>query len=157
MAQDTLIVPIENNITSAVDNFLPYQNARTGRPTKSRGVFSSYPFMTPKYARHRPNRRREYDQTMARMFMQVSPKLYEKFVASLEDEDTKKVAAVIAGDDVNKGGHGYIDFLVQRAIHSLDEKVQISETLADSYVAFFFGHAPPDFSIHRNTVQHVPG
>lgn len=156
MARDTLIVPLENNITSAVDNFLPYQNAKTGRPVKSRGVFSSYPFMTPKYARHRPKRRHEYDQTMARMFIKVSPKLYKKFVASLEDEDTKKIARVIAGDDVNKGGHGYIDFLLQRAVHELNEKVQISETLADSYVAFFFGQAPPIFQytgVLYNTYQ----
>lgn len=146
MARDTLIAPIHNsNIVSAVDGFLPYQNAKTGRPTEARGVFSALPFMTPKYMRHRPYRRHEFDQTMARMFIQVSPKLYDSFVASLEDEDTKKIARVLTGDDVNKGGRGYIDFLLQRAVHELNEKVQISETLADSYVAFFFGHAPPVF------------
>ena len=145
MARDTLTVPLRPNILTAVDDFLPQQNAKTGRPTRSRGVFSAYPFMSPKYARHRPNRRHEYDQTMARMFIKVAPDLYDKFVASLEDEDTKKVARVIAGDDVNKGGHGYIDFLLQRAVHELNEKMQVVETLSDNYVAFFFGHAPPVF------------
>lgn len=146
MARDTLIAPIEQgNIVSSVDSFLPYQNAKTGRPEKSRGVFSAYPFMSPKYARHRPRRRHEYDQTMARMFIRVSPKVYDKFIESLEDADTRLVAQTLTGDDVNKGGRGYIDFLLQRAVHELNEKVQISETLSDNYVAHFFGHSPPIF------------
>lgn len=145
MSKDALIVPLQNNIYSAVDNFLPYQNVKTGRPAKARGVFSAYPFMSPKYARHRPGRRHEFDQTMARMFIRVPPKLYDSFLASLEDADTRKIARVLTGDDVNKGGRGYIDFLLQQAVHELAEKVQITETLSDSYVAFFFGHAPPIF------------
>jgi hypothetical protein len=101
--------------------------------------------MSPKYVRHRANRHHEFEDTMARMFIKVAPDLYEKFLASLDDEDTRRVAAVLAGDDVKKGGHGYIDFLLQSATHSFDEKMQVSETLSDSYVAFFFGHAPPIF------------
>ena len=145
MARDALIVPLRDNILESVNSFVPAQNAKTGRPTSARGVFSAYPFMSPKYARHRPSRRGEYDQTMARMFIRVPPKLYDRFYASLEDADTRKIARVLAGDDVSKGGHGYIDFLLQQAVHELVEKVQVVETLSDSYVAFFFGQAPPTF------------
>ena len=157
MAGDTLIVPIaQSGITTAVDQFLPYENQRSGRPVDSRGVFSAYPFMSPKYARHRSGRRHEFDQTMARMFLRIPPDLYDSFISSLEDADTQKIAKVLAGDDVKKGGHGYIDFLLQSATHELIEKVQISETLSDGYVAFFFGHAPPIFQyqgVLMNTYQ----
>ena len=79
------------------------------------------------------------------MFIKVDPDLYKSFLTSINDLDTRKVAKVLGGDDINKGGHGYIDFLLQNATHSFSEKVQVSETLSDSYVAFFFGHSPPVF------------
>jgi hypothetical protein len=93
---------------------------------------------------------------MARMFLRIPPELYDSFLASLEDADTRKIARVLAGDDVSKGGHGYIDFLLQSAAHELNEKVQITETLSDGYVAFFFGQAPPIFQyqgVLLNTYQ----
>jgi hypothetical protein len=60
----------------------------------------------------------------------------------------------MTGDDVNKGGKGYIDFFLQNAVHSFNEKVQIVETLSDNYVAFFFGHSAPIFQ-YQGTVMNT--
>lgn len=150
-------VPIRSSpIIEAVNDIVQPANSRTGRPTLSRGVFSSYPFMSPKYARHQRNRHHEFEDTMARMFMKVEGVLYDEFLNSLEDAETRRIAEVLAGDEDRKGGQGYIDFLLQNATHNFDEKVQIAETLSDSYVAFFFGHAPPVFQYQgtlMNTFQ----
>lgn len=137
-------VPIQNSeIVSVVGNINTFNNSFTGRDPNSQGVFGSYPFMSPKYVRHRPGRNSEYMDTMARMFIQVPPELYNSFIAGLPDEETQKIARVLTGDGVNKGGKGYFDFLLQTAQHSLTEKVQIVETLSDNYVAYFFGTSPP--------------
>jgi len=144
-------VPINESLITQSMNNINIRNVPEGRPVTSTGVFASQPFMSPKYARHRSNRHHEFEDTMARMFIKVAPDLYEKFLTSLDDEDTRKIAKVMAGDDVNKGGHGYIDFLLQTATHAFNEKMQVSETLSDSYVAFFFGHAPPVFQ-YQGTV-----
>ena len=138
-------VPINSSTIASQMREINSRNVKDGRPSGATGVFASQPFMSPKYARHRTNRHHEFEDTMARMFIKVDPDLYESFLSSLDDEDTRKIAKVLAGDDVNKGGHGYIDFLLQNATHAFSEKMQLSETLSDSYVAFFFGHAPPIF------------
>ncbi len=138
-------IPLTPELTASMVELNTYQNARNGRPTDALGVFASQPFMSPKYARHRTQRNHEFEDSMARMFIKVAPDLYEKFIASLADSDTQEIAQVLAGDEVKQGGNGYIDFLLQSAQHGFEEKFQVSETLADSYVAFFFGHAPPVF------------
>ena len=153
---NTPLVPIANSPAVSKMREINLRNVQTGRPTDALGVFAAQPFMSPKYARHRPNRNHEYEDTMARMFIKVAPDLYEKFLASLDDADTRQIATVLAGDDNTQGGHGYIDFLLQSANHGFEEKFQITETLSDSYVAFFFGHAPPIFQyqgILLNTYQ----
>lgn len=149
-------IPLGGNAVSRMISLNLAQNPRTGRPTDAVGVFAAQPFMSPKYARHRTKRNHEFEETMARMFIKVAPDLYEQFIASLEDAETQEVARVLAGDDVSKGGHGYIDFLLQNAQHSFEEKFQVVETLSDNYVAFFFGHAPPMFQYQgtlMNTYQ----
>jgi len=83
---------------------------------------------------------------MARMFIRVSPGDYDKFLKSLDDPETQKIARCLTGDDARKGGVGYMDFLLQSADHQFNEKVQICETLSDNYVAFFFGHQAPMFT-----------
>ena len=142
--------------------FLPAMNqgglfsATVGRDPNAMGVHSSWPFMSPKYAKHRAGRNHEFEDTMARMFIQVPPDLYEKFLTSLEDPETERIAKILSGDDINKGGAGYIDFFLQQATHAFTEKVQVVETLADNYVAFFFGHKAPVFSYQgtlMNTYQ----
>jgi hypothetical protein len=112
--------------------------------------------MSPKYAKHKAGRNHEFEDTMARMFIQVPPDLYDKFLASLEDPETARIAKILTGDDINKGGKGYLDFFLQNATHQFNEKVQVVETLSDNYVAFFFGHKAPVFSYQgtlMNTYQ----
>jgi len=138
-------VPIYASTIANTMRNINLRNVQDGRPAGATGVFASQPFMSPKYVRHRSNRHHEFEDTMARMFIKVAPDLYDKFIASLDDVDTRRIAKVLAGDDVKKGGHGYIDFLLQNAVHAFSEKMQVSETLSDSYVAFFFGHSPPIF------------
>jgi len=121
-------------------------NAITGRDINALGVQAAQPFSSPKYARHRTNRHHEFEDTMARMFIQVPSALYEKFLASLTDKETADIARVLTGDNVQQGGIGYIDFFLQRAHHALNDKYQVIETLSDSYVAFFFGLQAPVFS-----------
>jgi hypothetical protein len=142
---NTPLVPLEDNMGAEMRTINLAANATTGRPADALGQFAAQPFLSPKYARHRQNRNHEFEDTMARMFIKVAPDLYEQFLASLDDAETRAIAEVLAGDDVKQGGHGYIDFLLQNANHNFEEKFQVAETLADSYVAFFFGHAPPMF------------
>ncbi len=144
-------VPIISSPALSAMREINLRNAQNGRPTDALGTFASQPFLSPKYARHRQNRNHEYEETMARMFIKVAPDLYKKFLASIDDSETRKVAKVLAGDDVKQGGHGYIDFFMQNASHAFEEKFQVAETLSDSYVAFFFGHAPPMFQ-YQGTV-----
>jgi len=137
-------VPIQSSeIVGTVNNINSLYNPTVGRDANSNGVFATFPMSSPKYARHRQFRHHEYMDTMARMFIDVPPDIYTSFINSLEDGQTQDIARVLCGDGVNKGGRGYFDFLLQNANHSLNEKVQIVETLEDSYVAFFFGTSPP--------------
>lgn len=138
-------VPLSASIVSSMVELNTLHNARTGRPTDATGVFAAQPFASPKYARHRSDRKHEFEDTMARMFIKVAPDVYKKFIASIDDADTRLIAEVLAGDEVSQGGNGYLDFLMQSANHSFEEKFQVAETLSDNYVAFFFGHAPPIF------------
>jgi len=144
------------------DRFIEYMldgamyGASRGRLQNAYGVHSAWPFMSPKYAKHKAGRNHEFEDTMARMFIQVPPDLYTKFLASLEDPETEKIAKILTGDDIKQGGVGYLDFFLQNATHSFNEKVQVVETLSDSYVAFFFGHSAPIFSYQgtlMNTYQ----
>jgi hypothetical protein len=92
------------------------------------------------------------------MFIQVPPGLYKDFMKSISEKDTEMVwiANALVGDNVKQGGAGYIDFFLQRAHHALNDKYQVSETLADNFVAFFFGMQAPVFSytgVLLNTYQ----
>ena len=136
-------IPLAPEIIAAQRQITSFRNTITGRDSDATGVHSSWPFMTPKYMKHRPDRHHEFEETMSRMFIQVAPDMYKKFLASLPDEETRSIAKVLTGDNVKQGGVGYIDFFLQNVNHSIQEKVQIVETLSDSYVAFFFGHRAP--------------
>lgn len=131
-------------------------NKNTGRDPNAKGVHSSWPFMTPKSARWIQNRHHEFEDTMARMFIKVPTKDYQRFVNSLEDDQTKLIAKYLVGDNAKKGGVGYIDFFLQSVRHQFVEKMQVTEVLSDNYVSFFFGHQAPIFSysgVLMNTYQ----
>jgi hypothetical protein len=79
------------------------------------------------------------------MLLQIPSGTFEALRNELEDDLSQQIAEVLANDGLN-GGIGYIDFLLTQADHNLEEKVQISDSLADGYTAFFFGNNPPIFS-----------
>lgn len=112
------------------------------------GVRSRFPRSTPKYARYSGIRHHEFVETTARMYLQVrNPEAFYREVSG--DKNIEAIARVLAGrHEAGKppeGGYGYIDFFLQQANHSLNEKVQVVETLSDNYVAFFFGQQAPVF------------
>jgi hypothetical protein len=149
------IVPVANSsIIRALRN-INRRNPIEGRDPSSCGIFSTVPGSTPKYAQHRKRDGDNLD-TLARMFIPVPPSMYDAFVASAQDPDTQSILRVLAGDGSKVGGRGYIDFMLQEANHSLQEKVQVSETLNDNYVAFYFGTNAPMWSYQgtlMNTYQ----
>lgn len=153
MADQQPGIGLEGSLYGAVNTLNTLYSQIEGRDPKTFGVFSAYPFMSPKYAKHRPGRHHEFEDTMARMFIQVPSALYEKFIESLTDPVTQQIASVISGDDAGKGGRGYLDFLLQNAVHDFNEKYQIVETLSDNYVAFFFGHRAPIFSYQGTLIN----
>lgn len=141
-----------NDLMSSIKD----KNAAVGRDVNSVGVHSAWPFMTPKYARWERDRHHEFEDTMARLFIKVPPKDYQKFLKSLEDPETALIAQYLTGDNAKKGGVGYLDFFLQSVRHQFVEKMQVSEVLSDNYVSFFFGHQAPIFSYQgtlMNTFQ----
>ncbi len=120
------------------------KNKKLGRDPNTLGVYSAYPAATPKYERHQQNRNAEYEGTTARFLLEIPSGTYDDFLKELGG-DTKKIAAVLASEHGFDNGRGYIDFILSQANHSLNEKVQVSETLSDNYAAFFFGQSPPIF------------
>lgn len=113
-----------------------------------RGIFAAVPGATPKWATNTGEQETDFRETMARMFLQVTD--YKSFVASFEGSATQPIATVLGGQASEKtgttGGAGYIDFLLQNVQHNFQEKAQVTETLADDHVAYFFGQAAPTFS-----------
>ncbi len=132
------------------------QNIQKGRSSASQGQFSNWPMATDKFLRHVSDRHHEFEDTMARMYLQVTPGFWDQFLEDLPDEQTRNIARVLASDGEGNGGFGYIDFILGSANHAFTEKMQVSETLADNYVAFFFCQAPPVFAYSGtvyNTLQ----
>jgi hypothetical protein len=121
------------------------------------GVFATHPGATPKYAVNRGPRDAEYQQTMARLFVEIPEGQMESFIDSLPEE-TRPLARVLAsgGPTDGAGNTGFFDFLLTGAQESFAEKAQIVDTLTDNYVAFYSGQAPPVFTyrgVALNTYQ----
>jgi hypothetical protein len=122
--------------------------AHTGSYPSRFGIRSAFPRSTPKYVRYAPQLNHEFTATTARMYISVTDPA--AFVAEAgQNQALKGIAQVLAGatsaEGGSLGGKGYIDFLLQQANHSLNEKYQVVETLSDNYVAFFFGQSAPIF------------
>lgn len=145
MGNPKAILPLNLDTLLSVWGEAELQNVREGRDPAALGAFSSFPTFTEKWARHRP-RNLDYADTMARMFIRIPAGDYDKFLNELDDPDTRLIAQYLTGDDVNKGGVGYLDFLLHNVTHQFNEKLQVCETLSDNYVAFFFGHQAPMFT-----------
>ena len=134
---------------------------------------------TPKYAINNGYRSDLFRNTLARMFVRVDAAEMNTFLGSIADSHTRsQLANRIAGDpttqqgDAQTGGgatrdasvsrrrnvqsNGYLDFFIQSVQMQLQEKVQVSETLSDNYVAYTFGQSPPMWAFQGvliNTVQ----
>lgn len=127
--------------TTTVPNALKARS--DGTPS---GIFADFPGSTPKYALNRGPRDAEYRDTMARMFIQMSPKEREKFVKSVPPE-TRELAQVLAGAGTRSGGGlGFIDFLLTQVNESFQEKYQIVESLSDNFIVYTFGQKAPMFT-----------
>ena len=132
------------------------------------GVFANFmQGMTAKYAENTEGGRSDfYRNTLARLFVRVDAREMNLFTASISDAHVEsQLVPRIAGttarrqenrttggagaDDANLRAdqsvstNGYLDFFIQQATMPLQEKVDIKETLADNYVAYFFGQSPP--------------
>lgn len=153
MGKPTAIVPLDRSVLLPVWQDASLENTREGRDTFSIGAFSSFPTFSEKWARHAP-RKPDFMDTMARMFIRIPAGTYDKFLAELDDPETRRIATYLTGDDAGKGGVGYLDFILQDATQQFNEKVQVCETLSDNYVAFFFGHQAPMFT-YRGTLYNT--
>jgi hypothetical protein len=151
-------------------------------PTRGAGgVFANFmQGMTAKYAQNTDGYRSDfYRNTLARLFIKVDASEMNLFASSVSDAHTEsqlvpRIAGTIARRQQNRttGGagvndanvradqttstNGYLDFCIQQASMPLQEKVDIKETLADNYVAYFFGQSPPVWSFSGwlfNSVQ----
>lgn len=121
--------------------------------SKRKGVFSAFPGSTPKYDTSIEGA----PSSMARLLIPFpSHAQRESFMSSLASKgpDAKKLGGMLATDSMTTQngssspgeGLGYIDFLLQSAQETRQEKVQIVDVLSDNYVAYFFGASPPIFS-----------
>lgn len=144
----------------------------------AKGVFANLiQGATPKYAINDGYRSDLFRNTLARMFVRVDAAEMDLFEASIGDAHTRtQLARRIAGDPTppvaqpdarpaangadarrrNVQSNGYLDFLIQSVTMQLQEKVQVSETLSDNYVAYVFGQSPPMWAFQGaliNTVQ----
>jgi hypothetical protein len=121
---------------------------------------------TPKYAINNGPRSDLFRNTMARIFVRVDAAEMDLFLRSVADSHTREqLVRTLVGDPTpaelqattnqatpqattarrrtRAQGTGYLDFFLQNVQMPLQEKVQVSETLSDNYVAYAFGQAPP--------------
>jgi hypothetical protein len=149
---------------------------------KARGVFANIlQGSTPKYAINsgrRDGRPDLFRNTMARMFVRIDPNELPLFKASVTDLHTKdNLVSRLVGDPTSASPeavraapqaaaarralrssaatNGYLDFLIQNVQMSHQEKLQVSETLADNYVAYAFGQAPPVWNFAGSLINSV--
>lgn len=137
----------------AKTNAIEFANKLTGRDPKARGVFASRGQSTAQFERWLPNRNHEYFDTMARMYINVHNEKQRKRIKK-QASAAADIVDVLVGWGENKGGLGYLDFLLHTSDHNFKEKMQVSEVLSDNYVAFFFGQEAPIFS-YTGTVMNT--
>lgn len=114
----------------------------------SKGILGREPGITPKYSRLKGEREPDFRETMARLYVPFAdPQARKRFLDAVPPE-TKDLAEALTGS-------GYIDFQISAASHTLSEKVDVTETLADNYVSYFFGEAAPSFSYQGFLVNSV--
>jgi len=123
----------------------------------SKGDFGKHPGATVKYAINDGHQRdAEYRETMARMFIQMPAQERDKFVTSCPSE-TRDLAKILCGAGAGAaGGTGFVDFLLQGANESFNEKYQVVESLSDNFIIYVFGQRATPFQYNgmlKNTYQ----
>lgn len=115
---------------------------------RQQGVFGLHPLATPKYAKNRGLRDGEFRDTLARIYVSLadsSDAVRAAYLASLPgDQATQALATVLLGAN-SQGGTGFVDFFLTSVQESFQEISQVDKTMADDYVAFYFGQSPPIF------------
>lgn len=149
---------------SDVDTAFQYPEGGAG------GVFARvFQGATPKYALNAGRRGdTQHRATMARMFVDVPNGQRSLFMGSIADRQVRaNLAPQLTGIGVTPGAQGqrvrsptiadtgYVDFILTSAQQSLQEKVQVTETLSDNYVAFFFGQSAPLWSYQGFLINSV--
>jgi len=121
------------NLLGGKNDYVYYGNSR------DRGTFAKYPGISKRY-----NTNPNTNETMARLAIPISGDV-DAFILKTFGSDPHMTRLSKAIMTNGNSGLGYIDFLLQNIQESFSEKAQISETVGDNYVAFFFGSAPPVF------------
>jgi len=121
------------NLLGGENDYVYYGNSR------DRGTFAKYPGISKRY-----NTNPNTNETMARLAIPISGDV-DAFILKTFGSDPHMTRLSKAIMTNGNSGLGYIDFLLQNIQESFSEKAQISETVGDNYVAFFFGSAPPVF------------
>lgn len=144
------------------------------------GVFAKYlQGSTPKYARNQGIREdTQQRDTLARIFIRVDADEFDLFKNSIGDLHTRvnlipRLVGIFTNPVQRRTAQtqgqqnpprqqpdvyntGYLDFLITNTQHTLQEKVQVSETLADNWVAYYFGQSAPQWQysgVLINSVQ----
>ncbi len=114
----------------------------TGATTK--GVYATFPAATPKY--NAGNHLESRDTTQARLYIEIpDPAAFQTFLDAVPPEARKYAEAMTRTSD-SVGGKGYVDFFLTATNEPLKEKVQVSEVLSDTHVAYYFGQSAPVWS-----------
>lgn len=127
-------------------------------PQQRRGVFGRNPGSTPKYAINRGPVKAEYEDTTARLFVDIPVGARrDAFKKSVSKRAEPLADVLTSGSGTGgAGGTGFIDFILTSSNEIFQEKAQIVDTLTDNYVAYYSGQEPPVFGYNGvllNTYQ----
>ena len=125
-----------------------------GNESKYKGVYAEHPAFTPKY-----NASASLDSTQttqARLYIPVPNEgLYKRILSELPAR-ARTYADALVQRGPQFAGRIYVDFVLQNVQEPLQEKVQVTEVLADTHIAYFFGQRAPTWNfsgIVLNTQQ----
>lgn len=125
-----------------------------GAESRYKGVYAEHPAFTPKYDASASLDSTQ--STQARMYIPVPTEALFSQIKSALPEQAKRYADAMVQRGPQFAGRIYVDFVIQSVQESFQEKVQVTEVLSDSYIAYFFGQRAPQWSfsgIVLNTQQ----
>lgn len=105
-----------------------------------KGVYATYPAATPKY--NASNHLDSLD-TQARLYIEIPDQSAYKAYLDAIPPEARPYAEAMTRTIGTSGGKGYVSFFLQAAQEPLREKVQVSEVLSDTHIAYYFGQSAP--------------